>query len=114
MTNEELIEYIKESIADCDRLKAKWRTKPNHDNVSKIFEGMAEAYCDIYAKLTGGDYDNPERECCGNCANTSSNAYTELTGDVWCSIGNNPHRKTQMDICSQYKRKDIQDADTDR
>lgn len=57
MTNEELIKYLEESIVGCDKYKEEW-SETNHD-LSKIFEGMAEAYCDVYEKLTGGSYDTP-------------------------------------------------------
>ena len=56
MTNEELIKYLEESIAGCDKYKEEW-SETNHD-LSKIFEGMSEAYCDIYEKLTGESYDS--------------------------------------------------------
>jgi len=104
MTNEELIGYLKESIENCDEFKRKY-AETNHD-LSKVFEGMAEAYVDIYEKLSGQKYISPMWTCCGNCANTSSNAYTEMTGNVWCNVGDNPHRKMQTDICSQYKKKE--------
>lgn len=57
MTNEELIKYLEESIASCDKYKEKW-AEHNHD-LSKVFEGMSEAYCDIYEKLSGESYDTP-------------------------------------------------------
>lgn len=49
MTNEELIEYLKYSIADCDKNKEEY-AETNHD-LSKVFEGMAEAYADIYKRI---------------------------------------------------------------
>ena len=55
MANEELIKYLEESIVGCDKYKEEW-SETNHD-LSKIFEGMSEAYCDIYEKLTGKSYD---------------------------------------------------------
>ena len=60
MTNEELIKYLKEPIAGCDKYKEEW-SETNHD-LSKIFEGMSEAYCDIYEKLSGKSYDTPSAE----------------------------------------------------
>ena len=56
MANEELIKYLEESIVSCDKYKEEW-SETNH-NLSKIFEGMSEAYCDIYQKLTGESYDS--------------------------------------------------------
>ena len=61
MSNNELIDYIVKSIEGCDRLKCKYANKPDEHSkeMSKIFEGMSEAYCDIYEKLSGESYDTP-------------------------------------------------------
>ena len=46
-TNEdELINYLELSIKQCEEFKDKWH-KMGHDNTSKLFYGMHEAYCDV-------------------------------------------------------------------
>ena len=59
MSENELLDYIVESIEGCDRLKHEYSNKRSDHSkeMSKIFEGMAEAYCDIYEKLSGEPYD---------------------------------------------------------
>lgn len=58
MSENELLDYIVKSIEECDGLKHEYS---NNDDVyskgmSKFFAGMAEAYCDIYEKLSGESY----------------------------------------------------------
>lgn len=60
MSENELLDYIVESIEGCDKLKLEYTNKGDvhSKEMSKIFEGMSEAYCDIYQKLTGESYDS--------------------------------------------------------
>ena len=60
MTNEELINYLEQSIADCDKYKEEW-AETNHD-LSKVFEGMSEAYDDIYKRLNSAKQTCPSNE----------------------------------------------------
>ena len=61
MDNNEFLEYIETSIRECDRLKHEYLNKngKHFEEMSKVFEGMSEAYCDVYEKLTGEPYDLP-------------------------------------------------------
>lgn len=61
MRENELLDYIVKSIEGCDRLKHEYSNKSGEHSkeMSKIFEGMSEAYCDIYEKLSGESYDTP-------------------------------------------------------
>lgn len=64
MSNNEVLDYIVESIEGCDKLKHEYA---NNDDVyskgmSKFFAGMAEAYCDVYEKLSGKSYYTPSPE----------------------------------------------------
>lgn len=68
MSENEILDYIVESIEGCDRLKREYLNKPGEHSkeMSKIFEGMSEAYCDIYKKLSGESYDMPSLEIVSN------------------------------------------------
>lgn len=58
MSENELLDYVITTIEEADRLKLEYANKNDihSKEMSKIFEGMAEAYCDIYEKLTGESY----------------------------------------------------------
>ena len=66
MTNQELIEYCKQSIKDCDAFRAKHKDTNAH--LATVFEGMSEAYCDLLNRLL----DRPFNTCI-----TTSDLYVE-------------------------------------
>lgn len=50
MTDNELIEYCRKSIKECDAFKVEYMELKD-DRTSHIFEGMSEAYSDILNRL---------------------------------------------------------------